>query len=117
MTIEDGSLSRSVAKEIRGIMGREEISQTTLAKKLDRSQAYISDRINYKAAFDLDDIEGLADLISEDPFDLLERITSRAREESERPQRPGLSRREREQLAKRKTTSEAAPTRKRSQSG
>lgn len=50
-------LRTRVAAEVRAWRGRLQISQTAMAKTLSLSQASISDRLNGKSAFTLDEIE------------------------------------------------------------
>lgn len=64
-------LRTRVAAEVRAWRGRLQISQTAMAKTLSLSQASISDRLNGKSAFTLDEIETLADAWGIDPLQLM----------------------------------------------
>ena len=77
--------TREVAAEVRGLMAARKISQTVLAERLDRSQAYVSERASGKKAFDTDDIDGIADLLGITGVTLLTPIARRLSEQGKYP--------------------------------
>lgn len=57
---DDVALTVRVAEEIRGLMGRRNISRVKLAEQLGQSRTYIGRRLSGETAFDLDDLEAIA---------------------------------------------------------
>jgi transcriptional regulator with XRE-family HTH domain len=58
--MEEISLKRYVADEVRTALSRRKISGTKAAQDLGWSQAYLSRRLTGTTAFDLDDLEAIA---------------------------------------------------------
>jgi len=54
---------RLVADEVRAWMGRRRMNQTMVAARMDRSEMYLSRRLNGFLAFSTDDLFRLADLL------------------------------------------------------
>jgi transcriptional regulator with XRE-family HTH domain len=54
-------LREEVAANIRALMGRHRISGSRLARAIDLSQSYLSRRLTGENAFDLDDLERIAE--------------------------------------------------------
>lgn len=81
------AFTRAFAAEMRGFMSSQGLSQVRLAMQIGRSQAYISDRVTGKAAFDMDDVDGIARLMGMTGAELLRRVAQRVEErpESDRP--------------------------------
>ncbi len=65
------SLSEYAARKIRGHLGEERISVAALARKLGWSQSYLARRVDGRVAFDLDDLEKVAEEIGVQVTDLL----------------------------------------------
>lgn len=82
------AFTKAFAAEMRGFMSSQGLSQVQLAMQIGRSQAYISDRMTGKAAFDMDDVDGIARLMGMTGSELLRRVAQRV---AERPgsDRPG----------------------------
>lgn len=64
-------LGPAVAEEVRVLLARRRISVVQLAKLMGVSQPYLSRRINGTVAFDMDDLERIADTLNIDFADLL----------------------------------------------
>lgn len=64
-------LSPAFAEEVRVLLARKRISAVQLAKLMGVSQPYLSRRLNGAVAFDLDDIEKIAEVLGVDPLGLL----------------------------------------------
>ncbi|MDG4796171.1 helix-turn-helix transcriptional regulator [Micromonospora sp. WMMD1082] len=60
-----------VAGEIRAHLGRQQISGAKLAQAIDRSEMYVSRRLNGRTSFDLDDLEKIADVLGVTVADLM----------------------------------------------
>ena len=65
--MEEISLKRYVADEVRTALSRRRISASKAAQALGWSQAYLSRRLTGTTAFDLDDLEAIA-LFLEEPI-------------------------------------------------
>lgn len=81
---EAESLSATIAKRIRGLLGEQGISQARLARDLGVSQMYVSDRIRIggKTPIDVNDLQRIAALLGVPVIDLLPsaaRVTPTAR--------------------------------------
>lgn len=57
------SLNDSVAAEIRAELGRQRISSAELARRLGRSDAWVSYRLSSRHALSTDDLERIADAL------------------------------------------------------
>lgn len=66
-------LGPAFAEEVRVLLARKRISAVQLAKLMGVSQPYLSRRLNGTVAFDLDDIERIAEVLDVDPLGLLPR--------------------------------------------
>lgn len=64
-------LRHSVAEEVCAVLGRRRMSGAKLARAIDRSEMYVSRRLRAETAFDLDDLERIADVLSVSVHDLL----------------------------------------------
>ena len=62
---------QAVAEEIRAVMGRKRISGSELARRLDRSQPWVSRRISGAVALDWDDMDRIAQALDVAISDLL----------------------------------------------
>lgn len=67
------TLTERVAEEIRALMGRRRTTGAALARKLGRSEAWISYRLSGKQTIDLHDLEAIAGALGVAPVDLLPR--------------------------------------------
>lgn len=66
-------LKASVAEEIRALLGRRNMSKLQLAQRIDRSHTYMWRRLSGEVAFDLDDLERIADVFGVKVGDLVPR--------------------------------------------
>jgi transcriptional regulator with XRE-family HTH domain len=57
-------LRELVAEEVRALLGRRRLNGAKLAQAIDRSEMYVSRRLRGETAFDLDDLEKIADVLS-----------------------------------------------------
>lgn len=73
--------TRAVGAEVRGFIRSRGLSQTDVADQLGRSQSYVSLRVNGKAAFDMDDVDGIAKLMGLDGVEFLQRVAKRVAED------------------------------------
>lgn len=73
MTTSSGALRGKAAAEIRAEMGRKHLSQSALAKRLDRGQPWVSRRIGEHAdtPITLDDLEEFASALNVSATQLL----------------------------------------------
>ena len=69
----------AVAEEIRALLGRRRLSDIAVARKLGRSHTYVYRRLTGEIAFDIDDLEGIAELLNVSMGDLLPSGTRRHR--------------------------------------
>ena len=69
--LHPGRARLRVAGEVRAWKGRLRMSQAAIAALLGISQASVSDRLNGKAAFSLDELDVLADHFGIDVADLI----------------------------------------------
>jgi transcriptional regulator with XRE-family HTH domain len=60
---ETSWLTQAVSREVRALLAGAGLTQQTVSKELQRSQAYVSERLRGRAAFDLDDLDGIAQLL------------------------------------------------------
>jgi Predicted transcriptional regulators len=56
-------LRETTAEEIRSLMARRRLSGVDLAGRIGRSQSYFSRRLTGETAFDIDDLEGIAQVL------------------------------------------------------
>lgn len=61
----------AVAEEIRSVMGRKRVSGSELARRMERSQPWVSRRISGAVALDWDDMESIAKALDVPIGDLL----------------------------------------------
>ncbi|MEF2979047.1 helix-turn-helix domain-containing protein [Subtercola sp. YIM 133946] len=87
MSINEPGLVESVAEEIRSVMARRKVNQAEVAEAIERSQSYVSRRLQGLGAFDIRDLEGLALLFETEPASLLGWAGLR----TPKPPRPRLS--------------------------
>lgn len=66
-----GRLRTSVAEEVRVLLARRRMSGVKLAAAIDRTQAYVSRRLNGDVAFDVDDLERIASALGVEVVDLI----------------------------------------------
>ena len=64
-----GEAARQVADQIRATIALRRMSAAKAARALGWSQTYISRRLNYEQAFDVDDLALLAELLEVEPID------------------------------------------------
>lgn len=65
-----------VAGEIRAHLGRQQMSGAKLAQAIDRSEMYVSRRLNGRTSFDLDDLEKIANVLGVAVSDLLPAVAA-----------------------------------------
>ena len=65
------SLRDGTAEEVRALLARRRMTPTALARQMKVSQTYIWRRLEGKTAFDMDDLEAIAGILSVAPGDLL----------------------------------------------
>ncbi|SCL43221.1 Cro/C1-type HTH DNA-binding domain-containing protein [Micromonospora pallida] len=92
-------LRHLVAEEIGAHLGRRRMSGAKLARAIERSEMYVSRRLRGETAFDLDDLERIAEVLGVTVTDLLPadkvRPNSRSADQAVRatsPARPAASR-------------------------
>ena len=73
ITPVDRRLRATVAEEIRVLLARRRMSGVQLAEAIGRSQAYVSRRLNGATAFDVDDLERIAEALGVTVLDLIPR--------------------------------------------
>lgn len=66
-------LRERTAEELRALLARRKMSATQLARHMGVSQAYIWRRLDGQTAFDLDDLEKIANILGVDVLDLFPR--------------------------------------------
>lgn len=66
-----GRLREHVAEELRVLLARKRISATELARRTGIKQSTLSRRMTGETAFDMDDLETIADALGVDVHDLL----------------------------------------------
>lgn len=71
MSDRRNALRVAVAEEVRVAMARKRINGARLASVIGRSQAYLSRRLTGETAFDVDDLERIADALGVPVVDLL----------------------------------------------
>jgi transcriptional regulator with XRE-family HTH domain len=59
-----GTLRADVAEEVRALLGRRRMSSVALARGIGKSHTYVWRRLSGETAFDLDDIEAIARILS-----------------------------------------------------
>lgn len=64
-------LRHQVAEEVCALLGRRRWSGAKLARAIDRSEMYVSRRLRGETAFDLDDLERIADVLNVAVADLM----------------------------------------------
>lgn len=79
---ETTAFTKAVAAEVRAYMARADVNQTEVANRLGRSQGYVSERINAIRAFDMDDIDGIADLMGLTGVEFLARVARQLKAEA-----------------------------------
>lgn len=76
--MEDGVSTRrhlreQVAEEVRALLARRQMNGAKLAAAIGRSEMYVSRRLRAETAFDLDDLQRIAEVLGVAPLDLLPR--------------------------------------------
>lgn len=69
-------LSDRVAEELRALLARRQTTPTALAKRMGVSQTYVWRRLTGETAFDLDDLDKIANVLEIETLDLLQAATS-----------------------------------------
>jgi len=64
-------LRAAVAEEVRALLGRRRMTAIELARRIGKSHTYVGRRLNGETAFDLDDLERIAVILSVSVTDLL----------------------------------------------
>lgn len=64
-------LRELVAEEVRALLARRRLNGAKLAESIGRSEMYVSRRLRGETAFDLDDLQRIADVLGVSPTDLL----------------------------------------------
>lgn len=62
-----------IAEEVRALLGRRKLNASELARRLGVSQPYISRRLTGDTAFDVDDLEKIAQILNVEVADLFPR--------------------------------------------
>jgi transcriptional regulator with XRE-family HTH domain len=75
-----GRLREHVAEEIRVLLARKRMSGAELGRRAGIKQSAISRRITGEVAFDMDDLEAIADVLGVDVADLLPRTVGALKE-------------------------------------
>jgi transcriptional regulator with XRE-family HTH domain len=70
---ETRTLRADVAEEVRALLGRRRMSDIALARKIDRSHTYLYRRLSGETAFDVDDLDRIAEALGVNVVDLLPR--------------------------------------------
>jgi transcriptional regulator with XRE-family HTH domain len=60
-----------IARKVRGLLGERNMSKTELGRRIGLSQSAISRRVNALEAFDIDEIERIAEVLDVSVVDLL----------------------------------------------
>lgn len=82
---EQGTFSRNVSRYVAGMLGEKDVKQTALAKKLSRSQSYVSVRWNGRESWSLDELDVIARTLGfRDGIDLISEVGERVRRAEER---------------------------------
>lgn len=79
-----GRLREHVAEEIRVILARKRMSGAELARRTGIKQSTISRRMTGETAFDMDDLEIIAEVLEVDVADLMPRMARAGIEPNER---------------------------------
>lgn len=69
-TTEANALRRSIAEEIRALLGRRNMSRLQLARRINRSHTYMWRRLSGDTAFDTDDLQQIAAVLGVELTDL-----------------------------------------------
>lgn len=66
-----GPFAQAVSAQVRAAIGRHGTSATKVAAQMGVSQSYMSKRIRNRAAFTLNDLAAICEVLGENPFDLI----------------------------------------------
>lgn len=70
--------AQQIARAIRGLLAEQGLSQTTVGKRIGRTQGYVSERVSGIDAWNTMELEQLAQMLGfRDAFDLLSMIEKR----------------------------------------
>jgi transcriptional regulator with XRE-family HTH domain len=72
-------VSVAFAREYKGFMAAEGITQSQIADALNRNQGYVSERVSGKRALDTDDVDALAGIAGWNGRELLIELAKRSR--------------------------------------
>ena len=67
-----GALAQAMAKAVNKAMARSGLSGNQLAKKMGRSQSYVSARTQGRASWTLDEVDQIAQLVGVSFFDIID---------------------------------------------
>lgn len=87
-------LRGQVAEEVRSWMARRRLSGVRLAQQIDRTQAYVSRRLTGEVAFDVDDLERIAQALDVPVARLFGEINDAARPTRQKSSTASTDRRE-----------------------
>lgn len=79
MTGEPGPLAQALTSEISAEMAAQRISQAELARRIDKSKGYVSQRIRQEATWTVNDFEIIAYELGMDVYELAYRALERRR--------------------------------------
>ena len=63
-------LATDIAEEVRALLARRRVTSVALARSIGKSHTYVWRRLNGETAFDLNDLEQIAETLGVSPLDL-----------------------------------------------
>jgi len=77
---EQSKFSRQISRFVAGMLRERDVKQRQVAARLDRTQAYVSERVNGKRSWTLDELDSISGLLGfASGLSMLEEIAERAR--------------------------------------
>ncbi|WP_074040723.1 helix-turn-helix domain-containing protein [Dermacoccus nishinomiyaensis] len=77
---EQGQFSRQISRFIAGMLRERDVKQREVAERLERTQAYVSERVNGKRSWTLDELDSISSLLGfTSGLSMLEEVAERAR--------------------------------------
>ena len=75
-----GQFSRQISRFIAGMLRERDVKQREVAERLERTQAYVSERVNGKRSWTLDELDSISSLLGfTSGLSMLEEVAERAR--------------------------------------
>ena len=75
-----GQFSRQISRFIAGMLRERDVKQREVAERLERTQAYVSERVNGKRSWTLDELDSISSLLGfSSGLSMLEEVAERAR--------------------------------------